>query len=138
MIFGTSKIRSKSGPGYLLIVTNMLQKIQDKLWNHPGNILFLSIWASKKFGNFREHVCPKYHLCSICPFLFFRFLWTDKYICWKYFNEDEDWKMINFPLMKSTKAWIWFSYLSKTWTESYPKLFCFQGGAPKLFYFQER
>ena len=38
MILGTSKIWSKSGPGDLLIITKMLQKIQEKLWNHPGKI----------------------------------------------------------------------------------------------------
>ena len=49
MIPGTSKILSKSGPGTLLTITKMLQKIQEKLWNHPGKILFMSIWDIKKF-----------------------------------------------------------------------------------------
>ena len=31
----------------------------------------------------------------------------------KYFRGDEDCKMINFPLIKCTKAWIGISYLSK-------------------------
>ena len=52
MIPGTSKILSKSGPGTLLIITKMLQKIQEKLWNHPGKMLFMSILDIKKFEKF--------------------------------------------------------------------------------------
>ena len=52
MILGTSKIWSKSGPGDLLIITKMLQKIQEKLWNHPGKILFMSIWDSQNSKKF--------------------------------------------------------------------------------------
>ena len=36
MISGTSKICSKFGPVDLLSITKRLQRIQDKLWNHPG------------------------------------------------------------------------------------------------------
>ena len=39
MIPGTSKILSKSGLQHLLIITKMLQKIQEKIWNHLGKIL---------------------------------------------------------------------------------------------------
>ena len=52
MILGTSKIWSKSGPVDLLIITKMLQRIQEQLWNHPGNILSMSIWDIKKFETF--------------------------------------------------------------------------------------
>ena len=52
MIPGTSKILSKSGLQHLLTITKMLQKIQEKLWNHPGNILSMSIWDIKNFENF--------------------------------------------------------------------------------------
>ena len=55
--------------------------------------------------------------------------------------------MINFPLIKSRKAWMWISYLSKPWPgflvtflfsgKGYP-IFYFQGMVPKLFNFQER
>ena len=58
MIPGTSKILSKSGPGTLLIITKMLQEIQQKIWNHPGKILFLSIWDIKIFENFE--ICMSY------------------------------------------------------------------------------
>ena len=52
MIPGTSKILSKSGLQHLLTITKMLQKIQEKLWNHPGNILSMSIWDIKNFEKF--------------------------------------------------------------------------------------
>ena len=65
MIPGTSKILSKSGLQHLLTITKMLQKIQEKLWNHPGNILSMSIWDIKNFENFRN----LYVLCT----RFFRF-----------------------------------------------------------------
>ena len=54
MIPGTSKILSKSGPGTLRIITKMLQKIQEKIWNHLLKILFLSIWDIKMFENVRN------------------------------------------------------------------------------------
>ena len=38
VIWGTSKIWSKSGPVDLLSITKMLQKIREQLWEHPGNI----------------------------------------------------------------------------------------------------
>ena len=52
MILGTSKILSKSGLQHLLTITKMLQHIQEKLWNHPGKILFMSIWDIKNFEKF--------------------------------------------------------------------------------------
>ena len=52
MIPGTSKILSKSGLQHLLTITKMLQKIQEKLWNHPGNILSMSILDLKNFEKF--------------------------------------------------------------------------------------
>ena len=36
MLLGTLKIVSKSGPVEFLIITNMVQNIQEQLWNHPG------------------------------------------------------------------------------------------------------
>ena len=70
MILGTSKIWSKSGPGGLLTITKMLQKIQEKVWNHPGKILFLSIWDiifSKIIG-----ICMSYvpDFSVFCCFVF--------------------------------------------------------------------
>ena len=70
MILGTSKNWSKSGPGDLLIITKMLQKIQEKLWNHPGKILYLSIWVIKKSKIFE--ICMSW-VPDFC-FDYFRFL----------------------------------------------------------------
>ena len=52
MIPGTSKILSKSGLQHLLTITKMLQKIQEKIWNHLGNILSMSILDIKQFEKF--------------------------------------------------------------------------------------
>ena len=51
---GTSKNWSKYGRVDLLTITKMLQRIQEQLWNHPGKILFLSIWTSENFEHFRN------------------------------------------------------------------------------------
>ena len=160
MILGTSKILSNSGPVDLLIITEMLQKMQEKIWNPPGTY-FLSMWISK-FRTFSKSVCPMYQIFSMfvrCVFVVFsncfsHFLVVFEYIFWKYFYEDEELKMIHFSLLNSTPTWIWISFMSKTWTGFYPKLCvfmectlnfcqgrypnCFQGRYPKLFYFQER
>ena len=61
MISETSNILSTYGPVDLPTITNMLQQIQEKLWNHPGNVLFMSIWGSTDSGNLRE----MYVLCTI-------------------------------------------------------------------------
>ena len=94
MISGTSTIWSKSGPVALLIITKMLQTIQEKLWNHPGTILFMSIWDSTKIEHFRNI----YVIGTV--FSVFRFLYL-YYILYILFYEDEGREMIH------------FSYLSK-------------------------
>ena len=54
MISGTSKILSKFGPVDLLTITRMARTIQEKLWNHPGNILLFRIWGSENvFSSFQ-------------------------------------------------------------------------------------
>ena len=57
----------------------------------------------------RETVCPRYHV--------FIFLWVffceNEYIVSKELCWDENRKMIHFPFIKSTKAWMRISYLSK-------------------------
>ena len=61
MISGTSKCLSKSGPIDLLIITDMSNKIQENLWNQPGEILCMSILdPTNRF--FRE----MYVLGTIC------------------------------------------------------------------------
>ena len=129
MIPGTSKSWSKSGPGTLRIITKMLQKRQEKIWNHPGKILFLSIWDIIFFENFRN----LYVLGT--RFSFFLFFSNNicGYILEEIFFGDEDWKMINFPLIKSTKAWIWISFRSKNMNRKPPSTSYFQGRYPKFF-----
>ena len=39
-----------------------VSKNTRKLWNHPGKILFVSIWDSPFFENFRKLVCPMYNV----------------------------------------------------------------------------
>ena len=62
MILGTSKIWSKSGPVDLLIITNMLQKIQENMGNSWKHIIFVNM-GLKKYLRF-ENVCPRYHVFS--------------------------------------------------------------------------
>ena len=51
---------------------------------------------------------------------------------WKSWKvEDEEWPCISFPLIKSTKAWIWISFGSKNMKRKY-------GKTNQLFYFQVR
>ena len=66
MIPGTSKILSKSGPGDLLIITKMLQKIQEKYGIILEKYYFVNM-GLKNFENFRN----LYVLGTIC-FRFFR------------------------------------------------------------------
>ena len=147
MISGTSKTWSKSGPGALLNITKLAQRIQEKLWNRPGKILFMSIWDSHVFENVRK----LYVLCTIfvrlsfcCVFCFVGNLGTS------FENNFEKMRienMINFPFINKRKTWIWISDLSKTWNgiwvtflfsgKGYPTLFYCQGRVP-IFYFQIR
>ena len=64
-ISGTSNIWSKSGPVYLLIITKMLQRIQETLWNHPEKY-YLCQYGLKQFRTYSKNVCPTYNI-----FLFF-------------------------------------------------------------------
>ena len=45
--------------------------------------------------------------------------------------------MINYPLIKCTKAWIWISYLSKNTRWEFGNFSISGKGIPRLFYFQE-
>ena len=76
--------------------------------------------------------------CYVVTVCFVICSWKFEYIFLKYFCGDDDWQIINCPLIKSTKAWIWFSYLSKN-MKRIPCIFLFSDkGMTKLFYFQER
>ena len=151
MILRTSKILIFFGPiiGHFwargpcicgLPYTKILQKIIESIWEHLGKYYFpmsdkQKIWKFPK-GNptiFWIYVLDIYFVYIL--YIFF------EYVCSKYFCGDEDFKRIHFPLIKSTKAWLWISFVSKTWTGFYPKvcifkectLNLFQGMYPKLF-----
>ena len=129
MISGTSKKMSKSGPVALLSITKMLKKtkeIMESSWKH---IIYVNMGLNKN-RFFRTDVCPRYH-AFLFVFCTFCFLCNFEYILLKYLCGGEDWKMINFPLMKCTKAWIWISYLSKNMKWKFGKSSIF-------IYFQER
>ena len=70
------------------MITKMLQEIQEKLWNHLGKILFMSIRDIKNVVNFRNK-CPRYHSFSFVVSLVFRdcpiFREKFEYIFEKYF-----------------------------------------------------
>ena len=57
----------------------MLQKIQEKLWNHLGKILFASIWDIKN-SIFSESVCPRYQILFDC----FSFVFGFPCVFWLY------------------------------------------------------
>ena len=62
MIPGTSKMLSKYGPGDLLTITKMAQKIQENY----GIILetyYVCQSGTHKILDLFEHVCPMYHAC---------------------------------------------------------------------------
>ena len=139
MISGTSKIWSKSGPGDLLIITKMLQKIQEKLWNHLGKYYCCQSGTSK-IRQFSESVCPGYQIFFVF-FDIFRFRFGISCVFWVYILKIflRRWGIENdtFSIIKQHPTWIWISYLSKTWTGDHPKLSYFQGWYLN-FYFQER
>ena len=105
MISGTSEILSKSGPGNHPTITKMLQRIQEKYGIIFTKYYFsyLRIWHFENFRKFWKTYPPFFFLKNM-------FVFSKNIVC-----GDEDWKIINFPLIKSTKVWIGISYLSKTW-----------------------
>ena len=118
MIPGTSKILSKSGPGDLRIITKMLQKIQDKLWNHPGKILFLSIWDIKIFEIVRD--------LYVLGTSFFRFFWFFRFCFWMFlcflniylgniFTKMRNWKWYIFHYETAPQLGFEFHIYQKTW-----------------------
>ena len=106
------KIWSRNPPNYYQNASNNTRKIMESSWKN----IILSIWDTNIFENFQN----LYVLGTMC----FDFVWICfrcvcdfyvlfYYIFWKYFYEDEELKMIHFPLLNSTQTWIWISFLSK-------------------------
>ena len=129
MISGTSKILSKSGPVALLTITKTLQRIQENYGIILANFIYVNMGLkkTKMFGDMYV-LCTRFVDCFHFFVCFFVNIWLPVL---KYFCGDEDWKMINFPLIKCTEAWIWISYLSKTMTYE-------SGKSSKFIYFQVR
>ena len=105
MISGTANIWSKSGPVNLLTITKMLQKIQEKYGVILEKYYLCQYWTQQDATN-RESVCHRYHIFQ-CIFRVFPFF-CEHLITYfaNIFVEMRIEKMINFPLMQSTKAWI--------------------------------
>ena len=80
----------------------MLQQIKEQLWNHLVK-KYCCQCGPQQDRKRSKHVCPRYH---VFRFRFSVFLWNFEYIFRKQFRGDEDREMINFPLIKCTKAWI--------------------------------
>ena len=60
------KIWTRGPPNYYQNASTNTRKI----WSHLGQILFMSIWDSKK-RFVRKNVCPRYHIfCFLCSFSF--------------------------------------------------------------------
>ena len=68
MISETSKIWSKSGPVDLLIITKMLQTIQEQVWEHPGKCYLCQSVTQQKNEHFRTNVCPWFHVFRLFCF----------------------------------------------------------------------
>ena len=96
----------KSGPIALLIITSMLQRIQENMESFWGNIICVNtgliFWFFSK-------ICPRYLV-----FVFFVFLWTFAYIFQKYFCGDEDRKVTIVSINKIHKNFdMNFIYINK-------------------------
>ena len=114
MMSGTSKIWSKSGPVSLRIITKMLQQIQENYGFVLGKYDLCQYGIQKKRFFKKKNVCPRYHMFRFCFLFLCGILNIYIYIyVLKYFCGDEDREMINFPLIKFTKAWMRVSYLSR-------------------------
>ena len=96
MISGTSKTWSKSGPVALLIITKMLQPIQENYGIILENIMYANMGLKQIESS--KSVCPRYHGVS---FSFCGKLST-------YFENNSTKMRIGndkFPRNKSAKAW---------------------------------
>ena len=96
------KIWPPTPPNYHQNTSKHTRKIME---SSLKNIIF-DIWASEILRFFEILERQTHHF-------FDKSFWIFKIFPQKYFSGDEDLKIIYFPLIKCTKAWIWISYLSK-------------------------
>ena len=54
------KIRTRRPPNYY----QMLERIQENLWNHPGKY-YLCQYGTQKNRKCSKTVCPRYHVCFV-------------------------------------------------------------------------
>ena len=111
-------------------------------------ILFMSIWDSKNFVFFREHVCPRYNNCSclfLCRFVFVE-IWI--HICkinlrrWGLHNDqvpiNKVEKSLDMNFISTKTTWNGISKTFRFSGKGMPNFFYVQGMVPELSYFQER
>ena len=106
-----------------ILKTFLCFKNTRKYWIILGKYMFVNMGLNC-FWTFSK----MYVLCTRLFVCFYCFYWKMS-TCFFYGGADRE--MIHFPFMKSRKAWIWISYLSKNTT-------CTFGKSWKLFYFQGR
>ena len=139
MISGTSKIWTKSGPVDLVIITKMLQNIQENMESSWKHIIFTNL-GRKKSKKIRTNACHVYKFFVLCVFL--NIFWV--YILYIIFYEDEERKWLisinkinksldmNFISIRKHELETWyFLYLG----EGMP-IFYYQGRAPNFFIFK--
>ena len=99
-------------------------------WNDLWNMFSFYIWESEKHEVSRSPVYLTSRCCYCFPsFFLFLILLSDNIVkSWKV--DDEEWPGINFPLIKSTKAWIWISFRSKNMKRNFANFFIFGQGNP--------
>ena len=135
MILGTSKFLSKSGPVDLLIIT---KNVSTNTRNMMGSSWKDNIHVNRGLNKSKKTSMSYIPCCSL---LFVVFVVQNEYIFSKYVYEDEERKMRNRPWFKSSKAWIWISYLLKNMKYRFgksSKIIPFQVRVSLFFYFRER
>ena len=98
------------------ITSKNIRKYMGTSWK---NIIFPCL-TNKIFENFRKANPPFFWIYFLDIYFVYILYIFFEYMSSKYFCGDEDWKMINFPLIKSTKAWIWILFVSKNMNRILP------------------
>ena len=75
-------------PGTSYLLPKCFQNTRN-IWNHPGQILFMSIWDSKQLENFRENVCLMYHTLFIFQFFLNKWIHSLKIMLWRWGSKND-------------------------------------------------
>ena len=91
-IFGTPNNVTKSGPSDPVFITNISQKKQEQVWEHPWNIWFsyLRIWISEN--------CGRYVYLTLWLFMFLILKFWNMNMKFEIVN-CEAFKLLDFPLV---------------------------------------